>query len=40
MIENEILVKLYLEQELSMKEISKELGVAVGSVYNYIKNME
>lgn len=37
MIEKEILEKLYLEQELSMKEISKELGVAVGSVYNYIK---
>lgn len=36
-IEKEILEKLYLEQELSMKEISKELGVAVGSVYNYIK---
>lgn len=36
-IEKEILEKLYLEQELSMKEISKELGAAVGSVYNYIK---
>lgn len=37
MIEENILRKKYLDEEKSMGEIAKELDVAVGSVYNYIK---
>lgn len=37
MIEESILRKKYLEEEKPMNEIAKELDVAVGSVYNYIK---
>jgi len=37
MIDENILRKKYLDEEKSMNEIADELGVAVGSVYNYIK---
>lgn len=37
MIEENILRKKYLDEQKSMNEIAKELNVAVGSVYNYIK---
>lgn len=40
MITKEKLVELYENQEKSMKEIAKETGISVGSVYNYIKKYE
>lgn len=37
MITKETLEKLYLTEEKSMKECAKELGVAVGTIFNYLK---
>ena len=37
LIDEELLRKLYLKEHRPMHEISKILGVAVGTVYNYIK---
>ena len=37
MISKEILEELYLNQELTMQEISKKLDISAGSVFNYIK---
>ena len=37
LIDENVLRKLYVEEQFSMHEISKKLGVAVGTVYNYIK---
>lgn len=36
MIDESTLRKMYLEEELSMKEIAKRLDVAVGTVFNYL----
>lgn len=36
-IDREILSKEYIDNELTMKEISQKYKVAIGSVYNYIK---
>lgn len=39
-VEREILLKLYIDEEKPMHQISKELGIAVGTVYNYLKKYE
>lgn len=36
-ITKELLIKEYIENEKSMKEIAKEYKIAVGTVFNYIK---
>lgn len=40
LIDKDILRNLYIEEQKPMHEISKILGVAVGTVYNYIKMYE
>lgn len=40
MIKKETLQQLYEKQELSMREIAGLLGVAVGTVYNYMKKYQ
>ena len=37
MIEEKDLCQLYLVEKMTMKEIASELGVAVGTVFNYMK---
>lgn len=39
-IDVDTLEKLYLQEQKSMREISEILGVAVGTVYNYIRFYE
>lgn len=36
-VTSDTLQHLYVERDMTMNEISKELGISVGSVYNYIK---
>lgn len=40
MIKEDVLRELYVNQQLSMKEISQKLDVAVGTVFNYLKKYE
>lgn len=39
-IDKDLLVDLYVNKEMTIKEISKELGVSVGKIYNTIKEYE
>lgn len=39
-IDENAIVKLYTEKHMAMKRIAKELNIAVGTVYNYLKVME
>ena len=36
-LDENVLRKLYVEDQIPMHEISKKLGVSVGSIHNYIK---
>ena len=36
-IDENAIVKLYTEKHMAMKRIAKELNIAVGTVYNYLK---
>lgn len=40
MITKEILLKEYIEEEKPMHEVAKDLGVSVGTVFNYLKKYE
>lgn len=39
-VEKETLRRLYIDEQKPMHQISKELGIAVGTVYNYLKKYE
>lgn len=39
-IKKEDLLKLYVEEQKTIKEVASELGVAVGSVYNYLRKYD
>lgn len=40
MITKEILLKEYIEEEKPIHEVAKDLGVSVGTVFNYLKKYE
>ena len=39
-VEKETLYRLYIEEQKPMHQIAKELGLAVGTIYNYLKKYE
>ena len=36
---NELLVEMYVEKGMSIREIAKELGLSIGTVHNTIKEL-